>query len=443
MVQNRTRTGNDTGYPTDGLLIWHVDARLDAGRRELPVRQLLHRPQAPAPDGGRRPGADRGGRCREAGDYYVTGKTLGPATYPVDARYDDTANPMLVQHHLRPGQPDDRAHRRDLDATAPTGAPRPTDEGVRPRPAANLVFNWTPGHRQRSRDGDRRLSTPGRHDPGRNRHLDGSVGNAPTWTYWRADGVTYYARVRAMVTARGRSAWSGNSDGSRSTFPSFPLRGPRQLQPRLQDGGGTPMVERAPPSSDYGATRGPEGGHRTTTSDLPADDLWPVRVLLSFWWRVFSRRVSTLSVFVDGVLALWPISGAAGWSQRQVLMGVGHHQVRWVYEKDSSLSSGSDAVWVDRVEWTPGRELGRILPVEWPTRPRAQPLSGVRVRFFNEAGSEVDARFVDSEGSYSSGLVARGITTSPRRARATWTSCSTMSPVPDTRARSPTERPSW
>ncbi len=29
MIQNRYRTGNDTPYPSNGLLIWHVDARLD------------------------------------------------------------------------------------------------------------------------------------------------------------------------------------------------------------------------------------------------------------------------------------------------------------------------------------------------------------------------------------------------------------------------------
>ena len=28
MVQNRTRPGNDADLPADGLLIWHVDARL-------------------------------------------------------------------------------------------------------------------------------------------------------------------------------------------------------------------------------------------------------------------------------------------------------------------------------------------------------------------------------------------------------------------------------
>ena len=58
-----------------------------------------------------------------AGDYYVTGKTLGPGTYPAIARYDSAPNPMLVSTISADGQPDDRAHRRDRRRDRADGRP--------------------------------------------------------------------------------------------------------------------------------------------------------------------------------------------------------------------------------------------------------------------------------------------------------------------------------
>ncbi len=98
MIQNRFRTGNDTPYPADGLLIWHVDARLNSSGTNFlydnsyTEHKLLRLMEA---DGLEE--IETGDGRADAGDYYIAGKTFGPNTLPNSHRYNGTFTGIRVK----------------------------------------------------------------------------------------------------------------------------------------------------------------------------------------------------------------------------------------------------------------------------------------------------------------------------------------------------------
>ncbi|MCQ2391533.1 MAG: InlB B-repeat-containing protein, partial [Kiritimatiellae bacterium] len=75
---------------------------------------------------------------------------------------------------------------------------------------------------------------------------------------------------------------------------------------------------------------------------------------VTFWWKVSSESgCDVLHFDVDGSDAVTAISGEAGWTQVSHTVSSGSHTLKWSYEKDGSVSSGSDCGWVDQVVWTP------------------------------------------------------------------------------------------
>ena len=88
MVQNRSRLGNDTGLPNDGLLVWHVDAHLGnfghfMYNNSFSDHKLLQLMQA---DGMNE--IEIFGKPADADDYYTAGNILGPGTRPNSNAYD-------------------------------------------------------------------------------------------------------------------------------------------------------------------------------------------------------------------------------------------------------------------------------------------------------------------------------------------------------------------
>ncbi|MEO8352362.1 MAG: lamin tail domain-containing protein, partial [Chthoniobacteraceae bacterium] len=70
---------------------------------------------------------------------------------------------------------------------------------------------------------------------------------------------------------------------------------------------------------------------------------------MTFWWSVSSERnFDFLRVNIDGN-ELASISGSVDWQQRQITIPPGNHTVRWIYDKDGSVSSGADTGWLDEV----------------------------------------------------------------------------------------------
>jgi len=99
MVQNRNRAGNDTGLFTgaDGLIVWHIDARLNTWTTDFLYdnsytdHKLLRLMEA---DGLEE--IETSAASADAGDYYRTGMSFGPATYPDSSRYDGRATAMVL-----------------------------------------------------------------------------------------------------------------------------------------------------------------------------------------------------------------------------------------------------------------------------------------------------------------------------------------------------------
>ena len=91
VVQNRHRVANDANYPSDGLLIWHLDARLDGGgnnylyNNSYTSHKLIRLMEA---DGLEEIEGNLGGA--DSGDYYVAGKKLTPYSIPSSVAYDGT-----------------------------------------------------------------------------------------------------------------------------------------------------------------------------------------------------------------------------------------------------------------------------------------------------------------------------------------------------------------
>jgi M6 family metalloprotease-like protein len=95
MVQYRRPDGNDDGLPGDGLLIWHVDARLDADGEFLcdntsTDHKLLRLMEADGLEQIER------GRVADAGDFYRPGDVFGPESEPCSDRYDGACTNILV-----------------------------------------------------------------------------------------------------------------------------------------------------------------------------------------------------------------------------------------------------------------------------------------------------------------------------------------------------------
>ena len=76
---------------------------------------------------------------------------------------------------------------------------------------------------------------------------------------------------------------------------------------------------------------------------------------LSYAWKVSSEKNYDFLKFIyDGVAQGAGISGETNWTTQAWAIPAGSHTVRWLYAKDSSVSSGSDCAWVDQVVWLQG-----------------------------------------------------------------------------------------
>jgi hypothetical protein len=72
---------------------------------------------------------------------------------------------------------------------------------------------------------------------------------------------------------------------------------------------------------------------------------------LTFNWKVSSEeRFDSLNVYLDGEL-MDSISGDVDWQKKAYYIPTSSHSIDWKYEKDGSVSAGSDAGWVDKVEF--------------------------------------------------------------------------------------------
>jgi hypothetical protein len=127
----------------------------------------------------------------------------------------------------------------------------------------------------------------------------------------------------------------------------------------------TDGFERTSLGADY--TTGGSGNWVTATSDSHTgarsashsdisnnQNVWMQRTVqgpgtFSFWYRVSSEDdYDYLDAYIDGTRVVHE-SGESGWQQYSTTLTAGSHTVRWEYDKDVSLSEGSDTAWVDDI----------------------------------------------------------------------------------------------
>jgi subtilisin family serine protease len=76
---------------------------------------------------------------------------------------------------------------------------------------------------------------------------------------------------------------------------------------------------------------------------------------LSFWYRTSTEATNDkLTFLIDGV-SQGTYSGTTGWTQASFTLAAGSRTLTWTYSKNGSISSGSDAVWIDNISF-PGDE---------------------------------------------------------------------------------------
>jgi hypothetical protein len=73
---------------------------------------------------------------------------------------------------------------------------------------------------------------------------------------------------------------------------------------------------------------------------------------LSFWWKVSSQAGGDYLNFLTNGVVMTNISGEVGWEQVVFAVPPGHNVLEWSYTKNGSISSGSDAGWLDQVVYT-------------------------------------------------------------------------------------------
>ncbi|NLI01482.1 MAG: M6 family metalloprotease domain-containing protein [Chthonomonadales bacterium] len=95
LVQNRSRLANDTWMPTDGIIIWHVDARLNqygwfAYDNSYTEHKLLRVMEADGLE------EIEKGYGSNAGDFYVPGKVFSSTSTPNSSNYAGSKTLVLV-----------------------------------------------------------------------------------------------------------------------------------------------------------------------------------------------------------------------------------------------------------------------------------------------------------------------------------------------------------
>jgi choice-of-anchor C domain-containing protein len=85
--------------------------------------------------------------------------------------------------------------------------------------------------------------------------------------------------------------------------------------------------------------------------------------IVSFHWKVSSESgFDYLRFSLDGA-EQDKISGEVNWQLKTFTIPGGNHTIRWTYEKDSSISRGSDCGWVDKLEYVGRRDVSAVLPL--------------------------------------------------------------------------------
>lgn len=352
LVQNRQKVGNDVDHPGSGLLVYHVDARLNAwGNNYLydnsyTDHKLIRMMEADGLE------EIEAGRSANAGDYWTQGKVFNTQSTPNSTFYSGLGSWMGIKGISASGDTMTFEVFGDaVDTTAPTGLPTsPVDEGELTT-SPNLTFTWGRGTVQ---DLDSPI-TAYQLQVGTSRGAfdlyDGLVfGPLAASLPVGRDGFSHFARVRAMNAAGLYSGWSDSSDGIVMDLPALTCQ-------TLDNCG---LIFKTSPDLPWTSqTSVKVAGDSAAVSPALADNqaAFVQTTLqgpgtLSFQWKVSSEsNYDFLTLSLDGQ-AQGKISGEVDWAAKTLAIPAGLHVIRWTYEKDGGDAGGQDKAWLDQVAFT-------------------------------------------------------------------------------------------
>ena len=136
LVQHRRREGNDAQYPNDGLLIWHIDARLDDNGRFLYDNSYTEHKLIRLMEADGLEEIEQGGRA-DAGDFFTPGDLFDTNTSPASLRYDGVPTNIAVSSIA------DAGDNMSLQADLGSGCALWCDASVSPNawPGLPVTFN--------------------------------------------------------------------------------------------------------------------------------------------------------------------------------------------------------------------------------------------------------------------------------------------------------------
>lgn len=353
MVENRYQTGNDTNMPSDGLLIWHVDATKNGSGNNFlydnsyTSHKLLRLMEA---DGLEE--IETGNGRGDAGDYYNQGEEFTPATFPDSSAYDGSMTYVIVTNI----SPD------STNMTASIAADRrysPTVLRYSEESISQTIFR---GQNGVSVPFDVWVVAPS--------ETAYSISDDAAWlSIDPSSGVSSgeHASHDAQFNTSGLGL--GSYDGVLTIVAPEAENSPVELNAsvrivgtNLQEatgltnsswrtGGDGAWIQQVDSSHDGVDAAEASGMDDSEVSWIEVDIEGPGD--LDFWWKVSSEAgYDYLNLYVDGSLQSNSISGDSGWGEVELTIPPGIHTVRWSYEKDGFGSVGSDAAWLDNVLWT-------------------------------------------------------------------------------------------
>jgi len=77
----------------------------------------------------------------------------------------------------------------------------------------------------------------------------------------------------------------------------------------------------------------------------------PEKDTLRFWYKVSSEEDYDFFNFQADSVLLIHVSGEADWDEAEIILDKGVHLLQWIYDKDGSVSNGSDGAFLDFVRF--------------------------------------------------------------------------------------------
>jgi M6 family metalloprotease-like protein len=222
MIQARNQTQNDVGYPNSGLLVWHVDARLDAEEclfqynNSYTAHKLLRLMEADGLE------EIEQNYSADAGDYYFQGRSFGDNTVPNSKAYDGSSTSVAVLDILPYAEPVTFDLNCDTVTCTPPGAPTLT---AATGGCTGVNLTWTPGTGRTSAYHVYRSTNTVCPAGGRMQRLNASAIPSGTLSYndtTAARGTTYTYMVRGACDTGGGGV-SASSNCLAGTRPELPV----------------------------------------------------------------------------------------------------------------------------------------------------------------------------------------------------------------------------